>query len=57
MAVPFTRLASQVLDNYNTELQDALKRQDGIIAVLGASGAIQYETGGGENFPERIPYC
>src|SRR3990167_7379703 len=56
MAVPFTRLASQVLDNYNTELQDALKRQDGMIAVLGASGAIQYETGGGENFRERILY-
>ena len=54
MAVPFTRLASQVLDNYNTKLNNALKRQDGIIAVLGATGSIQYETGGGENFRERI---
>src|SRR3990167_2771302 len=56
MAVPFTRLASQVLDNYNTKLNNAIKRFDGIIAVLGATGAIQYETGGGENFRERILY-
>lgn len=56
MAVPFTRLASQVLDNYNLKLNDALKRQDGIIAVLGATGAIQYETGGGPDFRERIMY-
>ncbi len=56
MAVPFTRLASQVLDNYNLKLNDALKRFDGIISVLGSNGAIQYETGGGENFRERILY-
>lgn len=56
MAVPFTRLASQVLDNYNVKLNNALKRFDGIVAVLGAKGRIQFETGGGENFRERILY-
>lgn len=56
MSVPFTRLASQVLDNYNLKLNNALKRFDGIIAVLGATGNIQYETGGGENFRERVLY-
>src|SRR3990167_7751432 len=57
MAVPFTRLASQVLDHYNAnKLHDALKRFDGIIAVFGLKGKIKFETGGGENFRERILY-
>lgn len=54
--VPFTRLASQVLDNHNLKLHDALKRFDGIISVFGLKGKIQFETGGGENFKERILY-
>ena len=56
MAVPFTRLASQTLDNYELELNDALKRDDGIIGVFGAKGKIQFETGGGENFRVRLLY-
>lgn len=56
MSIPFTRLASQTLDNYDTELNDALKRADGIVAVLGAKGKIKFEVGGGENFRVRLMY-
>ena len=56
MAVPFTRLLSQVLDNHNLKLHDALRRFDGIVGVLGMKGKIQFETGGGEDFKERILY-
>lgn len=56
MAVPFTRLASQVLNSHNLKLHDALKSHNGIIAVLGDKGNIQFESGGGPNFRERILY-
>lgn len=54
MAVPFTRLASQALDNHDVRLHDALKRANGIIAILGSRGRIEVENGGGENFKSRI---
>ena len=56
MAVPFSHAASSYLDNYNRELNDALKRADGIIAVFGAKGKIKEETSGGSNFRTRIFY-
>ena len=56
MAVPFSRLATQVLDAHNLKLHDSLKEHNGIIAVFGDRGAIQFENGGGENFKERILY-
>lgn len=56
MAVPFSHAASSYLDNYDKELNDEVKRADGIIAVLGAKGRIVEETGGGENFRVRIMY-
>jgi len=54
MAVPFTRLASQVLDHHETRLNNALKAANGVISVLGSRGRIQMVNGGGENFKERI---
>ena len=57
MAVPFTQLASTYLDNYGTELNDALKRANGVIAVLGAKGKIKEERGGGDNFRTRVMYA
>ena len=56
MAVPFTRLASQVLDSHNLKLHDSLKLHNGVIAVFGSKGRIVFENGGGENFKERILY-
>lgn len=56
MAVPFTRLASTVLDAHNLKLHDSLKAHNGIIAVFGDRGRIQFENGGGTNFKERILY-
>jgi len=56
MAVPFTRLASQVLDNHATKLNNALKEANGVVSVLGDRGSIQFENGGGTNFKERILY-
>ena len=57
MAVPFTHAATSYLDNYDLDLNDALKQQDGVIAVLGAKGRIKEETSGGENFRVRIMYA
>jgi len=56
MGVPFTRLASQVLDAQNLKLHDQLKRKDGVIAVLGARERITMVEGGGTNFSERLLY-
>lgn len=56
MAVPYTRLASQVLDAHNLKLHDALKVANGVIAVLGSKGRIKMNDGGGPNFKERILY-
>lgn len=56
MAVPFSHAATSYLDNYDTELNDAVKRADGIIAVFGAKGRIKEETSGGDNFRTRILY-
>lgn len=55
--VPFTHLATSYLDNYDTELNDALRRADGIIAVFGAKGRIREELGGGDNFRTRVMYA
>ena len=57
MAVPFSHAASSYLDNYDRELNDALKLADGIIAVFGAKGRIKEETSGGDNFRVRIAYA
>lgn len=55
MAVPFTRLQSEALDNYGTkDAFNALCRYDGIVAFLGMKGNIQFETGGQPNFRERL---
>ncbi len=54
MAVPFTRLASQVLDSHNLKLHDALKENNAVIAALGTRGKINFVDGGGEDFKERI---
>ena len=57
MAVPFTRLVSEAIDNYgDQELYDNLARYDGIVAYLGTRGSIVYEVGGQPNFRERILY-
>lgn len=57
MAVPFSRLQSEALDNYGTkEAFDNLMKYDGIIAFMGASGNIQFEDGGQPNFRERVLY-
>lgn len=57
MAVPFSHAASSYLDNYDRELNDALKRQDGVIAVLCDKGKIREETSGGPNFVTRVMYA
>lgn len=57
MAVPFTRLQSEALDNYGTkEAFDNLCRYDGVVYWLGKAGAIKFESGGQPNFRERILY-
>lgn len=57
MAVPFNRLQSEVLDAYGSkEAYDNLARFDGVIWWLGQKGNIEYVTGGGPNFRERIMY-
>lgn len=57
MAVPFSRLQSEALDNYGTkEAFDNLRKYDGIVAYLGATGNIVFEDGGQPNFRERILY-
>lgn len=57
MAVPFSQLASTFLDNYDTELNNALKAHNGVVAVFGAKGKIKEENGGGPNFRTRILYA
>ena len=52
----FTQLASTYLDNYQTRLNNAVKRADGVTKVLFAKGAVEEETGGGEFFLERVMY-
>lgn len=56
MAVPFSHAASSYLNNIDRDLNDALKRADGIIAVFGAKGRIKEETSGGPNFQTRLMY-
>lgn len=56
MGVPFSRFASQVLDNTNRKLNDALKEANGVIAVLGSRGRIKMVQGGGPNFVTRVLY-
>lgn len=57
MAVPFTRLESQAIENYGErDLYDNLLRYDGIIAGLGGREAIKYEVGGRTEFRERTLY-
>lgn len=57
MAVPFSHLATSYLDNYDRDINDALKRADGIIAVFGAKGRIKEETSGGDTFRTRVMYA
>ena len=54
MAVPFDRLTSQVLDNYETRINNALKLANGTISIFGSRGRIQVDAGGGPNFRVRI---
>jgi len=54
MAVPFTRLASQVLDHHELLLHNALKIANGVIGIFGMRGRINVEDGGGQNFNTRI---
>lgn len=55
MAVPFSRLQSEAIDNYGTkDAFNALCRYDGIVAYLGMKGNIQFEQGGQPNFRERL---
>lgn len=57
MAVPFTRLQSEAIDNYGTkEAFDNLARFDGVIWWLGQKGQIVFEDGGQPDFRERILY-
>jgi hypothetical protein len=56
MAVPASHALTSYLDNYDRDLNDALKRADGVIAVFGKKGRIKEETGGGPNFKTRIMY-
>lgn len=56
MAVPASHALTSYLDNYDTNLNDALKRADGIIAVFGAKGRIKEETSGGPGFKVRVMY-
>ena len=49
--VPFNRLQSEALDSYGTkEAFNNLCKFDGIVAFLGKSGMIQFESGGQPNF-------
>ena len=57
MAVPFTRLASQVLDHHELRLHNALKAANGVVAIFGQRGRIQVEDGGGENFNTRVLFA
>lgn len=57
MAVPFTRLESEALDNYGSpQAFDNLMRYDGIIEGLGGNEGIKFEEGGQPNFRERLLY-
>lgn len=57
MAVPFTHAATSYLNNFDRNLNNALKRADGVMAVLGAKGRIKEETSGGPNFLVRVMYA
>lgn len=47
MAVPFTRLQSEAIDNYGSkDAFNALSRYDGVIWYLGQKGNIVFESGG-----------
>lgn len=57
MAVSFTRLQSEAIDNYGSkEAFDNLARFDGVVWWLGQKGNIVFETGGQPTFRERILY-
>lgn len=57
MAVPFTRLVSEALENYGQkEAYDNLRRHDGVIDAFGSNEAIKIEEGGRDNFVERTLY-
>lgn len=57
MAVPFTRLQSEAIDNYGSkDAFNALSRYDGVIWYLGQKGNIVFESGGQPNFRERLMY-
>jgi len=57
VAPSISRLASEAIENYGSKKAfNNLKRQDGILAVFGIRGAIQFETGGREEFRERTMY-
>ncbi len=57
MAVPFTQLQSEAIDNYGSkDAYDNLARFNGVIWWLGQKGNIQFEEGGQPDFRERILY-
>lgn len=57
MAVPFSRLVSEALDNYGSKQAfDNMARNNGVVAILGAKGQIEFEVGGQPDFRERTLY-
>lgn len=57
MAPPIGRIVSEAIENYGSKMAyNNLKRQDGLIAVFGLRGAIEFEVGGRTEFRERTLY-